>query len=61
MIRILVRSDYAGMAVNVVGSVHTEHKTFDVEIPELEKYLRESNGTYSHANVIGVELLEVKP
>ena len=58
MIRILVRVDDAGMAANVGGSVETKHKTFDVELPEFEKYLRESSGTYSHANVVGVELLQ---
>ena len=57
MIRILVRVDDAGMAANVGGSVETKYKTFDVDLPELEKYLREDRGIYSHANVIGFELL----
>jgi len=48
------------MAANVGGSVsvETKHKTFDLDIPEVEKYLRDAYGAYSHANVVGVELLE---
>ena len=56
--KILVRVDNAGMATNVGGSVETTYKTFDVELPDVEQYLRDARGTYSHANVIGVELLE---
>ena len=55
MIRIIVQTDDANMAGNVGGSVHTSHRTFDVDLPELEAFLRDGGGTYSHRQVIGVE------
>ena len=59
MIRIIVRTDNAGMAVNVGGSVETLWRTFDVSLPELEAFLRHPGGTqtYTHRQVTGVELL----
>ena len=57
MLRVIVRTDNAGMAANVGGSVEVIYKTFDVDLPELEKYLGESQGTYGHRQVVGVELL----
>jgi hypothetical protein len=57
MLRIICRTDDAGMAANVGGSVCTEHRTFDVELPELEAWLREPQGTYGHRQVTGVELV----
>jgi hypothetical protein len=57
VIRIVVRTDHADMAV--VGSdVLSKWKTFDVELPELEQYLRADIGKYSQRQVSGVELLE---
>lgn len=58
MIRILVRVDNACMAANVGGSVETTFRTFDVDIPALEAFLRAEQGTYAHANVLGIELLD---
>lgn len=58
MLRVIVRTDNAGMACNVgEGSVEVTYKTFAVDIPELEKFLRE-NQSYGHRRVIGVELVE---
>jgi hypothetical protein len=60
MMRIIVRSDYAGMAVNIGGAVETEFKTFDVDLPEVEQYLRavkdNPKDVYSQRQVAGVEL-----
>jgi len=58
MIRIVVRVDNANMAANVGGSVETTFRTFDVDIPALEAFLRAAQGRYSHANVLGIELLD---
>lgn len=55
MIRVVVQTNDAGMAANVGGSVHTTIRTFDIEAPELEAYLREPMGTYAHRQVLGVE------
>jgi hypothetical protein len=59
VIRIIVQTDDAQMAANVGGHVHTEHRTFDVDLPELEAFLREPHDqkwTYAHRQVIGVQL-----
>lgn len=58
MIRILVRVENAGMAANVGSSVESTYKSFDVDIPEMEKYLRAASENYCNASVVGVELLE---
>ena len=57
MIRIIVRTDNAGMAANVGGSVLTEMRTFDVDVPEVDAFLRERLDTYQHRQVIGIEVL----
>ncbi|MGE5523423.1 MAG: hypothetical protein ACM3SS_06900 [Rhodospirillaceae bacterium] len=59
MIRLVVRTCDAGMAANVGGEVCVEYKTFDVDVPELEAFLREV-GTYSFKNIVGAELLDAK-
>jgi len=62
MIRVLVRTDDAAMASNVGGSVETTFRTFDIDAPDLESFLREPDkwtGTkYAHRQVVGVELKE---
>jgi hypothetical protein len=60
MIRVIVQTDDADMAANVGGDVHTTLRSFDIDIPELEKFLREDIGKYAHRQVIGVEKLEDK-
>lgn len=61
MIRIIVQTDDAGMAANCGGSVDTKFRTFDVDLPEVEAFLREPNGVgvwrYAHRQVKGVEVL----
>ena len=56
MIRIIVQTDNAGMAVHVGGDVDTTFTTFDVTLPELEVFLRETVD-YTQRRVIGVEIL----
>jgi len=59
MLRIIVKTDNAGMAGNVGGSVLEKFKTFDVELPEVEAHLNAVKGNgYAHAQVIGVEIIE---
>jgi hypothetical protein len=53
-VRLIVRRDNAGMAVNVGGAVLTEYRTYDIEHPELERYLTELDAL-SHAQVCGAE------
>ncbi len=60
MIRVVVKTDGAGMAANVGGSVYERIKSFDIYAPFLEEYLREKLGGYSHRQVVGVEVIEEK-
>lgn len=55
MIRLVVRTDDAGMAANVGGNVDTSYKTFDVDLPEVEAFLRDK-GKYMHIRLVGCEL-----
>jgi hypothetical protein len=51
------------MAANVGGAVHTDHRTFEVDLPELEAFLAEPkrhNWTYTQRQVIGVEVVCVE-
>lgn len=60
-IRIIVRQSDEGAARHVGGPVQTRHKTFDVELPELEQFLRaEGQPDYTSREVIGVEILLAK-
>lgn len=57
-IRIIVREANEGAARHVGGPVQTSHRTFDVDLPELEAHLRgEGQPDYICREVIGVELL----
>lgn len=59
MLRIIVRTDNAGMAANCGGAVETTYRTFEMDAPELEAFLREpksKNWTYAQRQVVGVEL-----
>jgi hypothetical protein len=61
-IRIIVRQSDEGAAMHVGGPVQTSHKTFDVDLPELEQFLRaEGQPTYIRRELIGVELLTLPP
>lgn len=54
MIRIIVQTDDCGMACNVGGRVVTQFRTFDVELPAVEAFLREPQGGYGKRQVIGI-------
>ncbi|RWK39280.1 hypothetical protein [Mesorhizobium sp.] len=61
MIRLIIRTDDASMAANVGGSVLTQYRTFDVELPEVESLLRAggSDGSgFSHRQLVGCEILD---
>ena len=61
MIRIIVRETDSGEACNVPnGQTHLNFKTFDVELPEVEKYLSEK-WQYVSRQVIGVEVVTRPP
>lgn len=56
MIRVIVRTCNAEMAAHVGGDVATEFRTFDLDAPALESFLRETV-QYGHRGAIGVECL----
>jgi len=61
-IRIIVRDCDEGAARHVGGPVQTRIKSFDVELPELEQFLRaEGQPDYISRQVMGVELLDATP
>jgi hypothetical protein len=56
VIRIIVKQiDSTVVAVGVSDEAREEFKTFDVELPEVEQWLRE-NTDYVHRSFIGIEL-----
>lgn len=58
-IRIIAVEHNYGAAANVGGPSHVTHKTFDVEAPELEAFLKPRPGdSYSERSVVGVEVLK---
>lgn len=61
-LRIIIRTDDANMAANVGGSVLVTYQTFDVEIPEVEAFLKALDGhVYENRQVVGVELVNQGP
>ena len=56
MIRIIIREQFLGPEGQSYG---TEYKTFDAEIPEVEKYLTSKSGGYSSRWVQGIEVLPI--
>lgn len=57
MIRIVVQVTDAGMAANIGGPVQTWIKTFDIEMPELERFMLDRSGKYQERSIVGVEVL----
>lgn len=57
MIRIIVEHIELGLVVGGAPHAPIAFKTVDVELPELEAYLRTPSG-YDRRRVIGAELLE---
>lgn len=61
MIRVIVRTTDVSEVIHAGGYVHVTNKTFDVDLPELEAFLRRDEGvksSYATSEVIGIELLE---
>lgn len=58
MLRLIIRTDDAGMAANVGGSVLTTFHTIDIEHPEIEELLRAKGaGSFAHTQIVGAELI----
>lgn len=56
-LRIIVETQNCGAAANISGArPQISHRTFVVEAPEVEKFMRESRDSYTDRQVIGVEL-----
>ena len=59
MIRIIIRTCNDYMASHVGGPVVTDYKTFDVELKEVEGFLRaKHDDIYTDRRVQGIELLD---
>ena len=65
MLRLIIQTTDFGEAANVGGPVITRLRTIDVELPEVEKHLREfddakANGktVWSNRQLIGVEVIK---
>lgn len=58
MIRLHLSQTDAGMAANVGGPVRETWKSFDVDLPEVEDWLRATNKmNYVERNFHGIELI----
>lgn len=62
MIRIICREVHiADVALGGAPSAPITMKTFDVDLPELEEYLKPKESTsYNYCEVVGVELIQAK-
>ena len=58
MLRIIVRTDDANQAAYVGGIVHATVRIFDIEAPEVERFLREPLGNFAHRQVLAVSLTD---
>lgn len=56
MVRLILRESDVLDAVNAQGPVIITYKTFDVDLPEVEEWLRSSNG-YKRRELIAAESL----
>lgn len=58
MLRIIIRCEDSGAVVyGGVKNSLVQYRTFDVELPEVEKFLTVNPNTYETRQVDGVELL----
>jgi len=58
MLRIIIRSQHLGAAAHIPDAkAETDFRTFDVSLPEIEKYLRPDQ-KWTSREIIGVEILE---
>ncbi len=58
MLRIIVRTVFSGEAIHVGGPVNVVHKTFDVDLPQVEVFIK-GNQMYATVEVVGVEVLQI--
>lgn len=61
MLRLIIRTDDAHMAANAGGAVLTTYQTFDVDLPDVERALRDggrNEGSFRHRQLVGCELIE---
>lgn len=61
MIRLICRETDCGAAANVGGPVEVSHKTFEIDIPVVEQWLREHIGesfSYYTRSIVGFEFIE---
>ena len=63
MLRLIFATTDAGRAANCGGPVIVEHKTFDVDLPDVEQWLSEpktQQWSYIDRCFVGLEVLEGK-
>ena len=59
MIRIILSTQCTAVASHIDGGkVEHRYNTFDVELPDVEKYINEHNGQYQHTEVVGLEIVK---
>jgi len=56
VIRIVCCEADVGVAANLGGSVQFRYKTFDVELPQVEDWLRGQGARYVERTVSGIEV-----
>lgn len=61
MLRIIICQTDCAAAANVGGPVEIEYRTFDIEAPEVEAYLRAEVGSYARRQIVGTELRGAAP
>jgi len=57
MIRIICADTDYSSAANVGGPVDTRHRTFDIDAPEVEAFLKGS-GKWNSRSFVGIEVVE---
>ena len=61
MIRVIIRSVNHAGAVNVGGPIEIEHKTIDIDAPEVEEFLSEPRRMNDHCTSREIIACEVFP
>lgn len=60
-LRLIVRTDDGNMAAQIGGGVLVQYRTFDVDLPEVEAFLRaggsNSGNDYSFRQLVGAEVV----
>lgn len=57
-LRVIVTTSDATAAAHVGGPVNVTHKTFDIEAPEVEAFMRESMNDFCNRVLVGVEVID---